>query len=111
MDLVLATSLIGAWLAAQSVSDGGIPYFNEGVVGLTVAAILTLFWKIQRSYINPLANRVQDQDKELKQGRRQLAIVSWRNGELIRFLRENGLAVPDNIAYGRPQWLDDEDDS
>lgn len=102
MEVAAIAAMYGALLAAQS--NGDVPYFNEGIVGISILGILALLWKIQRSVIRPLTSRADGLDRALKLERLERRIVEWRMTEVARLVRGSGIEISDSIMYGEPEW-------
>lgn len=98
-----------AFIAAET-ADPGIPYFREAVIGVSVSGSLLLLWRFQKSVVNPLTRRADSTDLRLAREIRERSVCEWRLGELARWLRVQGLDVPDAILYARPPWARDVDE-
>lgn len=96
MENVAAALLLGL-IAAQTSGSGSVPYFSETVVGVSVVGSLLVLWRFQRSIIGPLTRRAEQTERRAKES-------EWRLNALLRWLRETGVAIPDQILYGRPPW-------
>lgn len=87
-------------LAAQAAEEGGgLPYFSQTVVGISVVGILVLFWKIQRSIIHPLERRVRASEVRER-------VCVWRLARVVTLL-SRGEPVTMSVVTERPPWLDD----
>lgn len=90
----------------------GIPYFSQGVVGITVTAALLVLWRFQRSVVKPLVERAAANDRRLARSELSHRVCDWRVSELVRYHRVDlGLEVPNEIVYGRPPWLTAEEEA
>ena len=104
-----AAAVIMAAMLAAEAAEQQIPYFGESIAVVGTLGALIVLWKFQRSVIGPLEQRAATTDKRLTAESKQRRECEWRISELVRFLRGEGIAVPDRILYARPPWEVDEE--
>jgi hypothetical protein len=101
------TGYIILFAAEASSSGGGIPYFGEAVVAVSIVGILGLFWKIQRSLINPLQSDVNRLRRGSKETRLEERLCSWRLGKIVDALNQ-GTRPGIDIMFDYPPWYKNE---
>lgn len=102
----ISALFVAGFLAVAPGSETASPWVQYPVLGATAALSLFAVWRVYRSIIAPLSNRVEDQQRELERERRRREVAEWRFDRLVLWLRDSeGIAVPDDIRFGRPGWL------
>jgi len=103
----MLSAILGAVHIAHllSFAQTEIPYITGGTAIAGVVAIATLFWKIQRSVINPLSDRVEKAEIRLDQEVKARERCEWRNAQVISYLKEHhDIDIPPEVALSTPPW-------
>lgn len=88
-----------ARFVAQTGSD---PLVQYPVLALSGGLTLFALWRLYRSLIKPLAERVAVQERTQRRAENDAYVARWRYRRLVDHLRERGVDIPDDVAYAAP---------
>jgi hypothetical protein len=77
-----------------------------GLIGIpSLAAIVFYLWKVQRSVISPMDNRLRELERVTAYERQERQVCDWRFSRLVRWRQDHDDdLIPDAILYERPSW-------